>query len=31
MIANLDVLDEFAAGNDNTSTFVSPDQRELGV
>ena len=30
MVTNLDVLDELTAGNNNTGTFVSSDQGELG-
>lgn len=31
VVANLNVLDELAAGNDDTSTFVAADEGQLGV
>jgi hypothetical protein len=31
LLANLDILDKVAAGNDNTSTLVATDKRQLGI
>jgi hypothetical protein len=31
MIAYLDILDEVADSNNNTSTFMSSDKRKLGI